>query len=42
MSEEPTSEGPTARLRRLATLRKKKQRTGATEEAKTEEKLSEI
>ena len=38
-SEEPTSEGPTARLRRLATLRKRKQRAGATEEAKTEEKL---
>ena len=35
-SEEPTSEGPTARLRRPATL---KQRVGATEEAKTEEKL---
>ena len=27
-----TSEGPTARLRRLATLRKRKQRTGVTEE----------
>ena len=34
-----TSEGPIARLRRLATLRKRKQRAGATEEAKTEEKL---
>ena len=34
-----TSEGPTARLRRLATLRKRKQRAGATEDAKTEEKL---
>ena len=34
-----TSEGPTARLRRLATLRKRKQRAGATEKAKTEEKL---
>ena len=34
-----TVEGPTARLQRLATLRKRKQRAGATEEAKTEEKL---
>ena len=39
-SEEPTCEGTTARLRRLATLRKRKQRGGATEEAKAEEKLS--
>ena len=36
-----TSEGLTARLLHLATLRKRKQRVGAiaTEEAKTEEKL---
>ena len=38
-SEEPTTEGATARLRRLATLRKRKQSAGDTEEAKTEEKL---
>ena len=38
-SEEPTSEGVTALLRRLATLKKKKQSVGAKEEAKTEEKL---
>ena len=40
-SEEPTctSEGPTACLRCLATLKKRKQREGATEEVKTEEKL---
>ena len=38
-SEEPTSEGPTARLRCIATLRKRKQRAGATEEAKIKEKL---
>ena len=34
-----SEEEPTARLRRLATLRKRKQRAGATEEAKTVEKL---
>ena len=39
MSEEPTSEEATAHIRRLATLRKRKQSVGATEEAKTEEKL---
>ena len=39
MSEKPTSEGPTARLQCLATLRKRKQRVGATVEVKTEEKL---
>ena len=39
MSEEPRSEGPTARLRHLATQRKRKQRAGATEEVKTKEKL---
>ena len=38
-SEEPTSQRPTARLQRLATLRKRMQRAGATEKAKTEEKL---
>ena len=40
-SEELASEGPTCTscLRRLATLRKRKQRAGATEEPKTEEKL---
>ena len=38
-SEELTSKGPTACLWRLATLRKRKQRAGATEEPKTEEKL---
>ena len=36
---ERSEEEPTARLRRLATLRKRKQRAGATEEAKTVEKL---
>ena len=39
MIEEPMSEGPTARFRHLSTLRKSKQRAGATEEAKTEENL---
>ena len=34
-----SEEEPTARLRRLATLQKRKQRAGATEEAKTVEKL---
>ena len=33
-----TSEEPTTRLRHLATLRKRKQRAGATEEAKSEER----
>ena len=33
------SEGPTARLCCLATLRKRKQKAGAIEKAKTEEKL---
>ena len=39
-SEEPMSEGPKACLRRLATLRKRKQRVGATEEVRTEEILT--
>ena len=38
-SEEPTIEEPTACLQHLDTLRKRMQRRGATEEAKTEEKL---
>ena len=38
-SEEPTSEGLTACFQRIATLKKRKQRAGATEEAKTEENL---
>ena len=38
-SEEPTIEEPTAHLQHLDTLRKRMQRRGATEEAKTEEKL---